>query len=223
MTEALQIGYYVFHEGETFGPFPEVEIRRLIASDLLNTKTLINVAGTPDWVELAEIAVFNQRLSGRDAKTLLPLPDLATAASFWVRLLALTFDIIAFIVLLASVAVSQSIFIWSYVAQDDFEARSISDLLAVPILIVVVLSYVILYVAACSSRWQASLGKRIFGIHVIRANGRKVSALLALARLCLYWFSSAFFYGGFLMAVFTKDRRALHDLACGTRVVKGKL
>jgi uncharacterized RDD family membrane protein YckC/Tfp pilus assembly protein PilE len=75
------------------------------------------------------------------------------------------------------------------------------------------------YASQESSVHQATLGKRALGIKVTDLDGRRLSFGHALGR----WFAAALsyltMYIGFLMALFTERKRALHDLVAGTQVV----
>ncbi len=70
-----------------------------------------------------------------------------------------------------------------------------------------------------SSGQQATVGKMALGIKVVDRNGQRLSFAHALGR----WFAAALsylsLYIGFLMAAFTRDKQALHDLVAGTQVV----
>lgn len=70
-----------------------------------------------------------------------------------------------------------------------------------------------------SSRHQATVGKMALGIKVVDAQGARLSFGHALGR----WFAAALsyltLYIGFLMAAFTQNKQALHDLVAGTLVV----
>jgi uncharacterized RDD family membrane protein YckC len=77
-----------------------------------------------------------------------------------------------------------------------------------------------MYSAVLVSVWATTIGKRIFGLYVVRADGSKVGFGRALARWISY-FASALILGiGFLMIAFRKDKRGLHDLICDTKVVR---
>ena len=70
-----------------------------------------------------------------------------------------------------------------------------------------------------SSRHQATVGKMALGIKVVDTQGARLSFGHALGR----WFAAALsyltLYIGFLMAAFTQNKQALHDLVAGTLVV----
>lgn len=70
-----------------------------------------------------------------------------------------------------------------------------------------------------SSPWQATFGKRIFGIRVIDLQGRRISFARATGRYFAKILSSVFFIG-FIMAGFTRTKQGLHDMLAGTLVVR---
>jgi hypothetical protein len=75
------------------------------------------------------------------------------------------------------------------------------------------------YVLFTASAWQATPGKRVFGIKVTDLDGGRISMGRSFAR-CVASFLSGLSLGvGFLMAIFTKRRQALHDFIAGTLVV----
>lgn len=73
-----------------------------------------------------------------------------------------------------------------------------------------------------SSKRQATLGKRVLGIYVGNLDGSKLSWQKSLARALASILTSMTLGLGFFMLVFTKEKTALHDLICGTRVFHGK-
>jgi uncharacterized RDD family membrane protein YckC len=69
-----------------------------------------------------------------------------------------------------------------------------------------------------SSPWQATLGKRIFGLVVVDLTGKRISFARATGRYFAKVLSSLFFIG-FIMAAFTARKQALHDMLASTLVV----
>ena len=67
---------------------------------------------------------------------------------------------------------------------------------------------------------QATLGKRMLGLRIADAAGRRIGLVRSFARMVLWVPSIAMAGAGFLLAAFTARRQALHDLAAGTFVVK---
>jgi uncharacterized RDD family membrane protein YckC len=75
------------------------------------------------------------------------------------------------------------------------------------------------FIAFEASRWQATPGKRLLGLRVVKIDGRAMSVARAAARFfagSLSWLSLNL---GHAMALFRRDGRALHDLIAGTAVI----
>lgn len=71
-----------------------------------------------------------------------------------------------------------------------------------------------------SSGWQATLGKKMFGLRVTDADGNKIGFGKANGR---YWgkiLSALILCIGFLMIAFTQKKQGLHDIIAGTLVVR---
>lgn len=96
------------------------------------------------------------------------------------------------------------------------------------------------YTYCTASAWQATCGKRLMGIYVIRADGRGLSEREALTRFLAVILPSLPFYSSlipkdlapvlvfwlsifwFAPILFTEARTGYHDRLCTTRVVRGK-
>lgn len=85
------------------------------------------------------------------------------------------------------------------------------------------LGYVVLagaYFAAMeSSAWQATVGKRLLGLHVTDVAGARIGPGRALVRFFAAGLSWLTMNLGHALAAWTPERRALHDYVAGTRVV----
>lgn len=68
-----------------------------------------------------------------------------------------------------------------------------------------------------SSEHQATLGKRALGVYVTNREGGRISFAQATVRYFAKYLSSIFMIG-FIMAAFTKNKQALHDLIADTFV-----
>lgn len=66
----------------------------------------------------------------------------------------------------------------------------------------------------------ATVGKRLMGIRVLRADGSPLGVLRSLLRTFGYCLSTPLFNFGFLVAIFHPESRALHDLLSGSVVVE---
>lgn len=76
------------------------------------------------------------------------------------------------------------------------------------------------FTIAESSKWQASIGKKMVGLKVTDENGERISFGKANGR---YWskiLSALILCIGFVMVAFTEKKQGLHDKIAGTLVVK---
>ena len=68
--------------------------------------------------------------------------------------------------------------------------------------------------------FSTTVGKRVFGLYVQRPDGSRVGLLRALARHFAEYASFLLFCIGYIMIGLSANKRGLHDLICGTVVVK---
>lgn len=71
-----------------------------------------------------------------------------------------------------------------------------------------------------SSRWQATLGKKMLGVEVTDLEGRRISFARASGRYFGKIVSVLSLFLGFAMAGFTPKKQALHDMIASCLVVK---
>jgi len=81
-----------------------------------------------------------------------------------------------------------------------------------------ILVYVI-YETALSSGGRATIGKYLMGIRVKAADGSDLSVARAFVRSLSYFISAAPLNLGYLVALVTPEKRALHDYLGGSRVI----
>ena len=102
-----------------------------------------------------------------------------------------------------------------YYFGDAKEALSLGNLAGY----LVSLAYVAYFLG---SNYQATLGKRLLGIYVARSNNEKLTKARAMARAGASLLSFAILGLGFITIIFTKEKVALHDFLCDSRVFYGK-
>ena len=71
----------------------------------------------------------------------------------------------------------------------------------------------------CTGRFGATPGKFVAGMRIVRPDGGPIGYGVASLRAILRVVSEGLFYVGFVPVFFRADRRAVHDLLAGTRVV----
>ena len=76
------------------------------------------------------------------------------------------------------------------------------------------------YYVLCTWIAGATPGKRLFRLRVVSANGAKLSFIDVLYRETVGKFLSGLVIClGFIIAGFDREKRALHDILCDTRVI----
>ncbi len=68
---------------------------------------------------------------------------------------------------------------------------------------------------------EATPGKRILGLRLVRADGGRLGAGRVIGRYFAEGLSTITFFAGYVMAAFDDEKRTLHDFMCDTRVVRG--
>jgi len=71
-----------------------------------------------------------------------------------------------------------------------------------------------------SGEWQGTVGKLALGLRVTDQEGRRISILRATLRHVAKYLSLILLGIGFLMIAFQEQKRGLHDLIAGTRVIR---
>ncbi|WLR52066.1 RDD family protein [Bacillus tianshenii] len=79
---------------------------------------------------------------------------------------------------------------------------------------------VIYFAKLHSSSWQATLGKRMLGMKVTTVEGERISFGRAVGRYFAMILSAIPLMIGFMLAGWTKKKRALHDFVAGTVVIR---
>jgi len=131
-------------------------------------------------------------------------------AGFWLRLLAALIDG----VILTTAFTGLTLLVYSVVGfQGEGQGPEIFFVPIIP------WPY---FTIAESSKWQATLGKKLVGIIVTDVNGNRITFGRANARYWSKFISAVLLYIGFIMVAATRRKQALHDLCASTLVVKAE-
>jgi uncharacterized RDD family membrane protein YckC len=76
-----------------------------------------------------------------------------------------------------------------------------------------------LYDVVLNGRFGATLGKMAIGARIVVWDGSRLGYTRAAVRWLAARVSDLFFFAGYLLIAFRADKRALHDLLAGTRVI----
>ena len=146
-------------------------------------------------------------------------------AGFWVRffagLLDAVFLFVPFLILsfLLGTKNYQSVFFTSDNLRYSFFSASSSNQLLELIKYGLNIAYIGYFL---SSKKQATIGKSLMGIYVGNCDGSGLNLKKSIMRALASILTCATFGIGFLLVIFTKEKTALHDIICKTRVFYGK-
>jgi len=73
-----------------------------------------------------------------------------------------------------------------------------------------------------SSKWQASVGKKVLGLKVVDKEFNRISFVRATGRHFAEILSSMIIFIGYLMVRWTEKNQGLHDMKAGTYVAKAR-
>ena len=157
-------------------------------------------------------------LAGRQdqrARDRLPAFDMGAPGGFWFRAAAYIID--------SLVVVLPLVFLWIILGQpvpENFD-QIIDPPEGYDRLQIAVLFLTMAYDTALITYFATTIGKRAFGMYVVRTDGSRVGFMRALARHVLTALSANLTLGFiFLVVLFREDRRGVHDLICDTVVIR---
>lgn len=144
-------------------------------------------------------------------------------AGFWIRFGSKIIDyvilgVINFIILFASGFFLDTL-------RTDPSAMNESEMFkyfVLPQIILVVIQWAIgiFYATWFVGKYAATPGKMALGLKIVTATKGKVTYLRAFGRFFAEFISGIILLIGYIMAGFDKEKRALHDRICSTRVIK---
>lgn len=140
-------------------------------------------------------------------------------AGFWMRVIAAVTDSI----ILAILALILGFFVGDFQEIGIAGADPLSDTDMIAPAIDAFISNVIgliYYVVMESSKYQATLGKMLFGLQVVDIHGNRLSLARAAGRNFGKIISFVLLYFGFFMAGWTRQKQGLHDKMAGCLVVR---
>jgi uncharacterized RDD family membrane protein YckC len=140
-------------------------------------------------------------------------------ATFGQRFLAYVIDSI----LMAAIFLPLGFAFGVFIGMSGLEGDEMISLVASGIINLISLIATWLYSAILeSSAWQATVGKKVFGLRVTDLSGNRIGFGRATGRHFGKYLSSVICVIGFIMAAFTEKKQGLHDILAGTLVVSGE-
>ncbi|QSZ27581.1 RDD family protein [Aceticella autotrophica] len=138
-------------------------------------------------------------------------------AGFWRRFVAFIID---YIIVLIPLKIIQAVFFPINPSNDQILATGRIFHSIVMINIIGIMINWLYFALMESSSKQATLGKMIIGLYVTDLEGNKISFARATGRYFAKFLSALILCIGFMMAGWTKEKQALHDIIAGTLVLR---
>ena len=160
--------------------------------------------------------VFFQKLKEGVAKT-----TFMDFAGFWIRFGAKIIDnIILFLVNTIIGLVAGFIITPLAGANSDPSEINTAALGGIALLYFLQIAVAAGYTSFFLGKYSATPGKMALGIKVVRPDGSSISYMRGFGRYFAEILSAVILAIGYIMAAFDKEKRALHDHICDTRVIK---
>ena len=225
--------FYVRGEREAYGPYDGRTLKDMIEQGKVAPDAGIARVGATEWTTIKEHPFFSSlRPAGAVGGQPMRLPggpgsgpeytdQVSTTAGgpyhyagFWIRFCAYLIDnVILYIGIMIIVLIASALIGFDY----SNNGKAVTALLIIYVLVIaMVIAYQVMFLR---SSWQATPGKRVLGLRIITTSGIKLSGWRAIGRCLCYSISAMPMYIGFMMAGWTREKRAFHDSICDTRVI----
>ena len=209
--------FYVADDRQV-GPVAQAELLRLLQTGVIPPETLVWAEDLDDWRPASAIPGLQTFPSPLIPPPLQP-EVVRSYAGFWKRFAALLIDIVILVVGGALAGGILGGVMGFFMGAAGVDVETITKVAGG---VGQVLGYVLnwLYFTLFeSSRLQATPGKLVVGIEVVDLNGRRIGFGRANGRYWSKLISGIIFLVGYLMAAFTEQKQALHDIIAGCLVV----
>ena len=224
--------WYYANNNQRLGPVSDTEFARLAREKTIREDTLVWQHGMSDWKSYGEVmpalpppeipSAFTVNATVDAAAILAAHPAELRYAGFWVRTGAAVLD---WLIILGLGRILAQVF---GVANIDLMPLVEGDMTRMIPLMQQLSLYVfadgamrIAYYWFFLKKYEATPGKMVLGLKVVRSDGSPLSHGQIIGRFFAEILSKYFTLGfGYLMVAFDSENRAMHDQMCDTRVVK---
>ncbi len=131
-------------------------------------------------------------------------------AGFWIRLVAVVID---------SIVILTVQFLFGFVAGHVWGVELLESTLFYGVVTLFTVVFSGVYSVVLHAHEGQTLGKMLVNVRVEQVGGRPLSKSTALWRWIASWIAAMPLLLGFVLAGLRRDKRGLHDLLAGTRVV----
>ena len=215
-----RLWFYARNGTEKLGPVDTDVLRQLIATGDVVADDLVWSRGMPEWQRAGDLPdffapaqpIYDQPVGTLSYQTFV---EERPYAGFWTRLCACLID--GVIVSMAQLPIQFALGVGGF---QTHRAAPIAQLFNNVSSIVIYWLYEALQE---SSKYQATLGKRVMNIVVTDAVGQRLNFARATGRHFAKFLSAMICMVGYMIAGWTEKKQALHDMVAQTLVVKKPL
>jgi uncharacterized RDD family membrane protein YckC len=213
-------------DGAEYGPAPLAELKNWIRDGRVAAMTKVWRSDLSIWSPADRYTELLDALASLHASVAAATDRALPPAGFWARLAAYLIDNVLLAVIFLAV--------WTPIAnsrhwqipelpqtlteatwQQYYAQFSLWMDKAVPIFYPIFMLYDVLL----NGRFGATVGKMAIGAKITMLDGSPIGYNRALLRWLAARLSDFFFFSGYLLIALRRDKRALHDLLAGTKVV----
>jgi uncharacterized RDD family membrane protein YckC len=206
-------------DGAEYGPASLDELKSWIGDGRVAGSTQVWRSDLALWTPAARYAELQQALARLHASVSpAALSQTLRAAGFWPRLAAYLLDRVVLVMLFGLICQWKH---WEMpvfpevLNKDTFQQYLDQCAQLLPYWVILM----VLYDVLLNGTFGATLGKMAVGAKIIVADGSPLGYSRALLRSLAARFTEMMFFLGYLWIVVRSDKRGLHDLLAGTRVV----
>ncbi len=193
-------------DGREYGPVTLDELKTWVRDGRVGRQTQVWRSDMGTWIAAIQYQELQPDIG--EVKAAVGSDEMETVG-FWPRLGAYVLDQVALIML--------SYLIFGIPVRVNATTFDLSQLFGMRFLYDTILSTV--YYVGLNGYFGATLGKMVIGAKIVNLDGSKIGFLKAFLRMLASFLSGIIFCIGYLMVAFREDKRGLHDLIVGTRVI----
>src|SRR5262245_7575853 len=207
-----------------YGPVSLAELKNWICDGRVVGQTPVWRSDLTTWQPAARYSELQPEIG-----QVTPVSTAATEAAlepagFWPRLGAYLVDgFVLYSIFFIGWRGLSKVMSWQEPDLRGLNVKTVTDLLPIfkVLLVQTAAFYVwkVIYDVALNGRFGATIGKMVVGMKIVRLDDSPISYGVALIRSLGTILSDCICYTGYLFVAFRDDKRALHDLLAGTRVV----
>ena len=211
-------------DGAEYGPAPLAELKSWIRDGRVAAMTKVWRSDLLFWSLADRYTELHEELARLNASVAAAADRALPPAGFWMRLAAYMIDFILLTLIFLAVWSPLAVprhwqmpnppLTWTYASLQQYDEQLWMNKVP-PVFYAVFLLYSVLL----NGRFGATVGKMAIGAKITKPDGSPIGYNRALLRWLAARLSDFFFFAGYLFIALRPDKRALHDLLAGTKVV----